>query len=126
ALVAPVGNFVADAEVKRAAAQVDPADEHAAKVAQVADVVAARAEGGKEFDGSHDGDKRPHGNHDGQREEPDLAIGKKDGVGDEDAENRAGSADGRDIRGPQSPKHGCDLHENGDDAGADATEKKVV
>jgi len=94
ALVAPVGHLVAHAEEERTAAEVEPANEHAAEVAEVADIIAAGTEGSKKLDGAHDGDEWAHGNRNGKRKEPDPAIREKDGVGDEDAEDSAGCADG--------------------------------
>jgi len=126
ALVAPVCHFVADAEEEGAATEVDPADEHATEVAKVADIIAPRSKRPKEFDCAHDGNEGPHGNHDREREKPDLAIGEEDGVGDKDSEDRAGSADGGDIRGTMTPEEGDDLHKNGDQAGADAAEEEIV
>jgi len=67
ALVTPVGHFIANAEEEGASAEIEPADEHAAEVAEVGDVVAAGAEGAEELDGGHDGHEDAHG--DGDEEE---------------------------------------------------------
>lgn len=94
ALVFPITDGVADAVEERAATEINVGDEHAAEMADVCDVIAAAAERGEKFDGAHDGDVGAHGDRDWQRDEPDFAIGKENGVGHEDAEDRAGCADG--------------------------------
>ncbi len=63
---------------------------------------------------------------DGEREEPDLAVGKKNSVGDEDAEDCAGCSDSGHIQWPMSPEHGSHFYENGDKAGADSAQEEVV
>lgn len=97
ALIFPVGHFVADAKEEGTPAEVDPADEHPAEVAEVADAVPRSTKSSEEFDGRHDRNEGAHGNHDRQREEPNLAIGEEDGVGDENSEDGARSADGGHI-----------------------------
>src|SRR5713101_9452953 len=99
ALVLPVGDGVAETVEERAATEVQPADEHAAEMTDVADTVPARAECGEEFDRAHHSDIRAHGNGHGKGYQPYAAVGKKNGVGNEDAENRAGGADGRAVGG---------------------------
>ena len=94
ALMLPVGDGVADVVQEGSAAQVDVGDQHAAEVADVGDVVTAAAESGEKFDGAHYGHVGAHGDGDRQRDEPDLAVGEKDCVGHEDAEDCAGCADG--------------------------------
>jgi len=122
----PIGNFVAHAVQKRVAAEVQPADQHAAQMAEMGDAVSSGSQGAEELDGSHGGDKRTHWDHDGKREDPNAPVGKQNGVGDEDAVNCAGCADGGDVTRPMSPEHGEHFHQNGDHPGADPAEKEVV
>src|SRR3984957_19375188 len=127
ALVFPITDGVADAVEERAATQVDVGDEHAAEMADVCDVVAAAAERREKFDGAHYGDVGAHGDGDWQRDEPDLAIGKEDGVGHEDAEDRAAGADrGSDgeLAAEEQVGHGFD--DQFDQAGANSTDKKEI
>src|SRR5271157_2282067 len=90
------------------------------------DAVSSGSQGAEELDGGADRDKRPHRNHDGKREDPNPAVGKQNGVGDEDAENCAGRAYRGDVTRPMSPEHGEHFNQNGNHSGADSAEKKVV
>src|SRR5258708_5566769 len=92
----------------------------------MADIIAGGADGAEEFDCAHDGNEGAHGDCDGKREEPDLSIGEENGVGDEDAKNRAGSANGGDVHRAMAPKHGKYFDENGDDSGAHSAQKKII
>lgn len=125
-LILPVRHFVAHAIEERTAAEVEPTDQHATEMAEMADAVAGRAEGTEKFDGGHDGDEGSHGDHDGEREEPDLAIREEDGVGNENAKDCARGANCGRINDPVAPQQGHEFHQDRDDAGTDSTEKKVV
>src|SRR5271157_5584323 len=84
------------------------------------DAVSSGSQGAEELDGGADRDKRPHRNHDGKREDPNPAVGKQNGVGDEDAENCAGRAYRGDVTRPMSPEHGEHFNQNGNHSGADS------
>ena len=127
ALVFPITDGVADAVEERAATEIDVGDEHAAEMADVCDVVSAAAERGEKFDGAHDGDVGAHGDGDRQRDEPDFAVGEEDGVGHEDAEDRAGRADGgsdRELAAEEEIGDGFD--DQLDQAGADSADEKEI
>ena len=126
ALVAPVGHFVTNAEEEGAATDVEPADEHAAEMTEMAHAIAGGTEGREKLDGGHDRDEGAHGNHDGEGEEPDLAIGKEDGIGDENAEDGPGSADGWDIGRMLAPENRQAFYEYDDKTGTNAAEKEVI
>ena len=89
AAVLPVSDGVADAIKERSSAEIEPADEHAAEVADVADIVSSRADRGEEFDSPHHRHVRTHGNGDWQGNQPDAAVGEEHRVGHENAKNSA-------------------------------------
>jgi len=127
ALVFPIADGVADAVEERAATEIDVGDEHAAEMADVCDVVAAAAERGEKFDGAHDGDVGAHGDGDGQGDKPDFAIGEEDGVGHEDAEDRAAGADRwSDGKFAAEEEIGDGFDDEFDQAGADSADEKEI
>ena len=69
-------------------------------MAEVRDVIAARAERSEKLDGGHYGDVWSHGDRHRQGDEPNAPIRKEDRIGHQDSENRSGRADGRNIRQP--------------------------
>lgn len=95
-------------------------------MAEMGDAVSSGSQGAEELDGSADRDKWPHRNRQRQGEDPNSAVRKKNGVGDEDAKNCAGRADGGNVARPMSPEHGNYFDQNGDHPGADSAEEKVV
>ncbi len=127
ALVLPVGDGVADVVEEGAAAEVDVGDEHATEVADVGDVVASAAQGGEKFDGAHYGYVGTHGDGDREWDEPDFSIGEEDGVGHEDAEDRAGCADGgRDGKLMAEEQVGDGFYNQFDYAGTDSAYEKEI
>src|SRR5208337_4097113 len=126
ALEPPISEFVAHAVEKRTAAEVQPADQHSAQVAEMRDSVPSGPQGAEKLDGGADRDERPHRNHDGKGEDPNAAVRKQNGIGDKDAENRAGCADRRDVARAVSPEHRKYFNQNGDHPGADSAEEKVI
>ncbi len=126
AAILPVGDFIPEAIQKGAATEVNPADEHAAQMAEVADSIASGSQGEEELDGGHGGNERPHGDHDGEREDPNAPIRKEDGIRDEDAINCAGRADGWSVAGQMSPNHGEGLNQNRNQSGANSAQEKII
>lgn len=126
ALVLPVGDRVADAIEERTAAKIDPANEHAPKMTDVADVIAAGAERGEKLDRSHNRDIRTHGDGNGEREKPDTTVRKKDGVGHKNPENGARRADGGSKGSGRAKKDWNGLDEEFDQPSADSAHKEVV
>src|SRR5207245_14337 len=71
----PIGYAIACAIEPGTAAQIEIADEHAAEMGDVADVVAgARAERQEEFDGARADDIDLHGDGTGEGHEPEAAV----------------------------------------------------
>src|SRR5579875_691723 len=95
----PIGVTIAISVEIGAAAEIEIADEHPAEMADVADVVRAHAQCAEKFDDAHDEDKDPHGNGHGKRNQQDALMREKQSGGEENSENRAGSADGGNERG---------------------------
>ena len=126
AAILPVCDFIPETIKKRTAAEVQPADKHAPQMAKVTDAVASGAQGEEEFDGRHGGDKGPHGNHDGEWEDPNAAVGKQDGVRDEDAINCSRCTDGRGVTRQMSPNHWEHLDQNRNHPSTDSAEEKVI
>ena len=87
ASVLPVSDGVADAVEERAAAEIEPANEHPAQMTDVADVVAAGAESAEEFYGTHNCNVRPHRDCDRQGNQPNASVGKQNSIGDQYAED---------------------------------------
>ena len=81
ALVLPVGDRVADVVEKRTPPKIDPADEHAAKMADVADVTPTESKGSEKFEDDHHNHECAHGHLDGNRKHDDLAVREHDGAG---------------------------------------------
>ncbi len=125
-MVLPVGHFVAYPEEKRAAPQVDPPDQHSTQMTKMAHAVARRAKRAEEFDSCHNRNEWPHGNHDRKWKEPDLPVREKYCVGYENAKDRSRCADGWDVCGDMSPKHGENFYEDRDDSSANSANKKIV
>lgn len=126
AAVLPVGDGVADAVEERAAAEIDPADEHAAEVADVADVAAADSEGSQKFEDGHQNDEGAHGHLDGNGEHDDLAVGEENRASQQDSEDCSRSADGRDVGRLVSPENGDGVDDDVDDSGADSCEEIIL
>src|SRR6266850_2967801 len=126
ALVLPVGDRVADVVEERTAAKIDPADEHAAKMADVADVAAPKPEGSEKFEDGHRDDVGTHGHFDGNRKHDDLAVRERDGACQQDSKNRAGGADRRYVGGRTSPKNRNGIHDDVDETRADSREKVIL
>src|SRR6266571_3755518 len=100
----PIGYAIACAIEPGTAAQIEIADEHAAEMGDVADVVAgARAERQEEFDGARADDIDLHGDGYGEGNEPDFAVWEHNGRGQQDSINRAGSANSR-CKGGANPR----------------------
>jgi len=78
AAVLPVSDGVADAIKERSSAEIEPADEHAAEVADVAYVISSgpKQKREKKLHCSQQEHKRAHGDADGQEENADLAVGE--------------------------------------------------
>src|SRR5258706_6966092 len=125
AAVLPVGDGVADAVEERAAAEIDPSDEHAAEMADVADVVATESECGDEFHRSHGNHIGAHAHFHRNRKHHHLAIRKKNSASEQHAEDSAGGADGRNISGWPTPKKRY-FHDYVDDSRADASQKVIL
>src|SRR5260370_115360 len=89
-------------------------------MAEVSDVVAARAQSEKEFNRCDHGNIRPHRDRHGQGKQPDAAVGKENRVGHEKYENCAGRTDGWNIQRPDQ-QAGESL--DNEAAGADQHEK---
>lgn len=79
----------------------------------------------KEFNRDRSRDKQLHRNHDGKRYKPDLAVGKHDSRGDQNPENRAGSADGRNAGRVSTVRVAKRVDEDGDDSRADPRQKII-
>src|SRR6266852_3630982 len=125
AFVLPVGDGIADAVEERAATEIDPSDEHTAEMADVADVVATESECGDEFHCSHGNHIGAHTHFHGNWKHHYLAIRKKNGAGEQHAEDGAGGADGRDISGWPAPKKRY-FHNYVDDSRADAGQEVIL
>src|SRR5579872_4642489 len=96
-------------------------------MADVCDVVSAAAERGEKFDGAHDGDVRAHRNRDRQRDEPDFAVGKENGVGHEDPKDRAAGTDrGSDGELTAEKQIGNGFDDQFDQAGTDSADEKEI
>jgi len=80
--VLPVRDGVANVVKERAAAQVDPANEHAAEVTEVANVVTGRAkqQWEKKLQTGQEKYKRTHGHTHGQKENAYLPVGEQDAL----------------------------------------------
>jgi hypothetical protein len=126
ALVFPVGNLVAKAEEIRIAAEVEIADEHPAKMAEVADFVVAEAEGAEERQRRHNGDDRAKTQGDWDRKEIDPAIREQDRAGNHDSEDRAGSPNGGNVVGRFTPESGNGANDDVENACANASQKIVA
>src|SRR6266851_636954 len=125
AAVLPVCDGVADAVEERAAAEIDPSDEHAAEMADVADVVATESECGDEFHRSHGNHIGTHTHFHRNRKHHYLAIRKKNGASEQHAEDGAGGADGRYISGWPAPKKRY-FHDYVDDSRANAAQEVIL
>ena len=126
ALVFPVGDFIADAEEIGIAAEIEIADEHAAKVTEMADAAFAKAQRSKKGEGGHDGYNPFHFDGDRDRKEIGAAIGEQYCAGDEDSENCAGSADGRHVGIFPAPEHGNRFHDDVEETSANSGEEVVA
>ena len=126
ALDLPVGEAVAHAIEEGAAAQVEPADEHAAEVADVADLVGAETEGAEKGEGGQDDHRRAHADADGQGEENDLAVGEENGHGHQNSEDGSGGADSGDVGEALTPEDGSGLDQDVDEARANAGEEVIL
>src|SRR5260370_1642948 len=102
--VLPVGDGIEDVVKERTSAKIYPADEHAAEMADVADVVATESECEDEFQCSHGNHKGAHAHFHGNRKHHYLAIRKKNGAGEQHTEDGARGADGRYVSGWPTPK----------------------
>lgn len=89
----PIGDGIASIEEKRTAAKVDIANQNAAEVTNVTDVVTSGTEFTEEFDGGHHADEYAHREDDRGENQSHLTIRKKHRVGDQDPKNGAGCAD---------------------------------
>src|SRR5580692_4901114 len=88
-------------------------------MSNVADLVSAHFERKKKLDHNGAGYEQLHRNHDGKRDQPDLPVWKHDSRGDQNAEDRAGSADrGNAERIPGSARVEHYVDEDGDYTGA--------
>src|SRR6202035_2714915 len=125
ALHFPIRDGVAHAVEKRAAAQIDVPDQHAAEMADMTDVVTAEAESSQEFQRGHDDYKRAHTHLDGDGKHDDLAVRKKNRAGEQHPKNRARRANGRNVGGRLTPeeKH---FYDNVDETGAHAGQKVIL
>ena len=126
ALIFPVGNFVAQAEKVGIAAKVEITDQHAAEVADVADLVTTEAKSAEKCDDGHAGDNPLHFDGNWNWDDVGAAIGKKNGTGDENTEYGAGSADGRSKRIFPTPEHRERFYDDVQDASADSGEEVVA
>src|ERR1700719_4394366 len=95
-------------------------------MANVRDVIATGAQGTKKFDGGHDRHVGTHGNGYGKRDQPDAAVGKEYRVGDENSENRAGGADGGNVRGRLAKKDRNRFYEDFDNSRAHTAQEEII
>src|SRR6266850_6934514 len=126
ALVLPVRDGVADVVEEGTPAKIDPADEHAGKMADVADVIASKPEGSEKFEDDHHDDVGTHGHFDGNRKHDDLAVREHDGACQKYSKNRAGGANRRYVRGRTSPKNRNGIHDDVDETCADPGEEVIL
>ncbi len=126
ALILPIGNFVPQAIEIRIAPKVEIANQHAAEMADVAHLAVADAERAKERYDGHRGDDPFHFDGDWNRKQVCPAVGKQDCAGNQDTENRAGSADGGYVRIIAAPKVGKIVDDDVDQSRADAREKVIA
>jgi len=126
ALVFPVGDFIADAKEIGIAPEIEVADEHAAKVAEMAHAAFTEAQRSKKSEGGHDGHNPFHLDGDRNGKEIGAAIGKQYCTGNEDAENRSGSADGRHVGIFVAPEHGNRFHDDVEETSANSGEEVVA
>ena len=126
AAVLPVSDGITNTVEERAAAQINPAHQHAAEMAYMTDVAATEAKGSEKFQGGHDDDEGAHAHLDGNREHDDLAVWKEDGAGQEKSKDGAGSADGGDVGRLVSPENGNGIYDDVDDAGADSGKEIIL
>jgi len=88
----PVGKEISIIIEMRAAAKINVAHQHAAKMADVADAVACRTDRSEKLDRAHHDDKDPHRHGDRKREDPNLAMRHHDRHREQHAVDRSGSA----------------------------------
>ena len=128
AFVLPVSDAVADVVEERTAAEIKPANEHAAEMADVTDIVSGRTEEKwyEKLQTSQEQHKRAHGHAHGQKHNADLAVGEQNGAGGENAEDCAGSADRRDVRSFVAEEYGDGLDKNFDEPRTHAGQKVIA
>ena len=123
--VLPVRHGIADAVKKRAAAEIEPTNEHATEMAEVTYLVVAEAKSAEKREHGHYRDNGAHAQSHGNREQHDLAIGKQDGAGDQHSENGAGRTNRGDV-GEAVAEQGRDgFDENVDDSRSHASNEIV-
>jgi len=123
--VLPVRHGIADAIKKGAAAEIEPANEHAAEMAEVTYLVVAEAKCAEKREHRHHRDDGAHAQPYGNRKQHNLAIGKQDGAGDQYSENGAGRTNRGNV-GEAVAKQGRDgFDENVDDPGSHASDEIV-
>ena len=126
ALVLPVGNRVANVVKEGTPAKIDPADEHTAKMADMADVIATKSKGSEKFEDDHHDDVGTHAHFDGNRKHDDLAVREHYSACQKDSKNCAGGADRRYVGGRTSPKNRHGIHDDVDETRADSGEEEIL
>src|SRR6266850_3014026 len=126
ALVLPVGDRVADVVEEGAPAEIDPTDEHAAKMTDVTDVITPKPEGSEKFKDDHHNDVGTHGHFDGNRKHDDLAVREHDGACQKYSKNRAGGADRRYVGRWTSPENRNGIHDDVDETRAHSGKKVIL
>src|SRR5882724_4445567 len=126
AAILPVRQSVADTVKKRTAAQIDVADQHSAKMAEVADVVPADTEGSQELEDDHDDHEGAHAQLDRNGEHGDLAVGKKDGAGQKHSKDCSRCADCRNVRERLAPDQRNRIDHEIDQTGAHSSKEVIA
>lgn len=126
ALVFPVRNFVAQTVEIRIAAEIEIANNHAAEMADMADASFAYTQGPKKCNECHDGHNGAHFDRYGDGNDVNAAVGKEDGAGNENTEDRSGSADSGNLLGGATPQERYIFHDEIQDACTNAGQKVVV
>jgi hypothetical protein len=125
-LIFPVGDFVAETEEVGIAAKVEIADEHAAEMTKVADLVITEAESAEKCQRGHNRDNgaKAQGNRNGK--EKNAAVGEQNRAGDHDSEDGAGGSDGGNVVGRLAPECWNGANDYVQNARANASQKVVA
>src|SRR5882762_1716569 len=95
-------------------------------MADVADVVSTESEGAQEFERGHHYHEGAHAHLDRDGEHDDLAVREEDRASQQDAEDSAGCANGRNVGGLLAPEERHSFYDDVDQPGANSRKEVIL